>query len=168
MPKKGKKAKVVSRQFEETIYFHEAALAGYTYVQIASLASARFGRQIGREVVRNRLRKYRAERIVEGVDELRGVEVDRLDRQLVALDKMILAPDLETEVREDGKTYVVVDNRKEKIAAITASLRIADRRAKLLGLDAPVQAEVTVTNVAPIDLEMEALAAEVAAKRETA
>lgn len=158
----GKKA----RHFEETMYFHEAALSGYTYRQIASLASSRFGRAIGHELVRKRLEKYRAERVVESRDELVGVEVARLDRYLAVLDKTIAAEDRVEELPLEGGRVQIIDSRPAKIAALTTALKVAERRSKLLGLDTPAQAEVTVTNVAPVDLEMEALAAEIAARRD--
>lgn len=160
-------AKKHARRFEETMYFHEAALTGHTYAQIASLASSRFGRTIGHELVRRRLKEYRDARVVESVEELRWKEVDRLDRYLVALDKTILAP-AETVVGDDGTVLNVDPFHDERVKSITTAVRIADRRARLLGLDAPVQAEVVVTNVAPIDLEMEALAAEVAERNNEA
>jgi hypothetical protein len=43
---------------------------------------------------------------------------------------------------------------KERRAALEALLRIADRRARLLGMDAPIKVEQTVTEIEPEDLEL--------------
>lgn len=59
---------------------------------------------------------------VEGVDELRKIEDMRLDEMLFAIYKIAKAGDL---------------------GAIDRILRIAERRARLWGLDAPVQTHVT-------------------------
>lgn len=156
MPKKGKKdqAKRDAQKYEETIYFHEAALSGYTYPQIADMASTRFGRRIGRELVRKRIIQYREARVAETVDELRAKQADELARLKVKLTPAIAGP-IETEL---GDTGIVSVDRDDQMKGIAAWLKIAEREAKLWGLDAPAAANVTVTNVAPVDLDMEALA----------
>ena len=63
-----------SRQFLETMYFHEARLSGFTYEQIASLASTHFGRPISARKVATRLNLYRTERIAEDREQLRQIE----------------------------------------------------------------------------------------------
>lgn len=66
-------------------------------------------------------------------EELRKLEVLRLDRYLAALDTRVQTGDAQ---------------------AIQAALRVADRRAKLLGLDAPTVVEATVTQTTQQDMEL--------------
>jgi hypothetical protein len=43
---------------------------------------------------------------------------------------------------------------RERRHCLEALLRITDRRARLLGMDAPIKVEQTVTDVEPEDLEL--------------
>lgn len=79
--------------------------------------------------------------VVENATQLRQMELERLDRMLTALD--------------DG----VMDGDPK---AVTAALRISERRARLLGLDKPLQVEATVVTVDLIDREIERLTAKLA------
>lgn len=79
--------------------------------------------------------------VVENATQLRQMELERLDRMLTALDAGI-------------------GNGDPK--AITAAIRISERRAKLLGLDKPIQVEATVVTVDLIDREIARLSAKLA------
>lgn len=138
----GRSAAAEARHFEETIYFHEARLSGHTYAQIANLASTKFGYFIGPEKVRLRIRDYRSEAVAELVDDLRALESDRLDRYLVTLDEVILKP---KEITDRVTGEVVGYERSDQLAGIDRALRISERRSKLLGLDGPSRAEVTLS-----------------------
>ena len=84
--------------------------------------------------------------VVDNATQLRQLELERLDRMLTALD--------------DG-----IGNGDPKAAM--AAIRISERRAKLLGLDKPIQVEATVVTVDLIDREIERLSAKLAGVPET-
>jgi len=74
--------------------------------------------------------------VVENATQLRQLELERLDRMLTTLEGGIEMGDPK---------------------AITAAIRISERRAKLLGLDRPLQVEATVVTVDLIDREIQRL-----------
>lgn len=144
--------------YRETMYFHEARLSGWTYAHIADLASAHFGYYISGQKVSDRLKTHWREVVTETAEESRRVEVDRLDRYLAALDAAILTPP--TKELEDGTVLV---KRDEQLASINTALRIAERRAKLLGLDTPVKVEATIIERTEADQHIAELLAEMGA-----
>lgn len=81
----------------------------------------------------------------QAVNEFRAVDVERLDRLFLAVWQPALAGDLK---------------------ALDRALRILDQRAKLLGLNTPVKAEmdVTVTERSAVDIELAELLNEVKAR----
>ncbi|MDQ0601938.1 hypothetical protein QF037_006283 [Streptomyces canus] len=82
--------------------------------------------------VRTALADRRAE-LNDDVDELRAMESDRLDRLFfVAYKKAV---------------------RDQDLAAIDRTLRIMERRARLLGLDMPVRAELSGPDGGPVQVE---------------
>ncbi|MFI1360284.1 hypothetical protein ACH4TV_42885 [Streptomyces sp. NPDC020898] len=82
--------------------------------------------------VRTALADRRAE-LNDDVDELRALEADRLDRLFfVAYKKAV---------------------REQDFAAIDRTLRITERRARLLGLDIPVKAELSGPDGGPVQVE---------------
>lgn len=93
-------------------------LAGATYEQIASELHISLG--AAHKAVQSVLDRTR-QQCSEQADELRQLEVARLDRMLLLLESQI---------------------RTGHLGAIDRALRIQERRAKLLGLDAPVRQEV--------------------------
>lgn len=115
----------------------ELRLTGLTYTGI--------GRQMG--VTADRARQFVeaaiAQRIQPKARELREIEVARLDRYLEKLD-----PEIEA------------GNPK----AIAQALRVAERRARLLGLDSPVQIEMQVHEKTQADLELEEMVREAQAR----
>ncbi|MGA5637762.1 hypothetical protein ACPCTN_03275 [Streptomyces cinereoruber] len=82
--------------------------------------------------VRQALADRRAE-LADDVDELRALEADRLDRLFfVAYKKAV---------------------RDQDLAAIDRTLRIMERRARLLGLDMPVRTELSGPDGGPVQVE---------------
>ncbi|WP_326642900.1 hypothetical protein OG884_18760 [Streptosporangium sp. NBC_01755] len=129
---------------------------GLTYRQIADeLGMAGPGK--AHEAVRRVL----AETTQEAADDLRMVELERLDEMYQAALKV-----LETEhyavshgrviYLEEGGPPLTDDG--PVLAAIDRLLKVQERRAKLLGLDAPTKANVTVSDA--ITTEIERLAAQ--------
>ncbi len=124
---------------QQTRAFH-MKLDGYTHAQIA----AELG--ISKGTVANRLAAAQAEYVTPALEEWRTLECQRLDSYLLSLHSQI---------------------RSGSIPAIQTALRIAERRAKLLGLDAPVQVEATVTQTTQEDLELAQIIREAKAKNAT-
>lgn len=118
--KKRSKAQVA----EETAWCFDQQLAGRSCVRIAADSLEHFGYRISSKTVWRRIEEAIAQRINPRVDQLRAIEEARYDGYLAALQ-----PDVE---RGDEK-------------AINAALRVAERRARLLGLDAPVKIGVDAT-----------------------
>lgn len=100
--------------------------SGATYRQIAETLDISVG--VAHNYVQNALKDVQQE-IDKEADMLRALEVERLDQMLLAL-----APMLRANQRE---------GRTANLGAIDRALKIMERRAKLLGLDAPVRQEVT-------------------------
>jgi DNA-binding CsgD family transcriptional regulator len=108
--------------------------------------------------------------IVENVVEVRKMELARLDalqeevikvlrefNPLVSGGRVVYDVDLPSdniELDEEGepveRSLRKLPDQKLKFDAINSALKIMERRAKLLGLDAPVKAEVTGANGGPI------------------
>lgn len=102
---------------------------------------------------------------VDAVENLRAVELDRLDEMhQVALTQLrtdAVRVDHGRIVRdEDGNPII---DHGAKLVALDRLLKIQDRRAKLLGLDAPSRSRIEVITEDAVDAEIRRLEAEVAA-----
>jgi hypothetical protein len=109
---------------EETIWCSQRRLEGWTIRQISNTSEQALGRRLSVGTVHKRIEKELTNRKQHSGDALHRMELDRLD-------------DLERRARE------VMDDERV-LLAIDRLLRIGERRAKLLGLDAPVQAKAGV------------------------
>jgi len=105
---------------------------------------------------------------VEAVESLRTVEVERLDLlQRVALEQLVTdQPKIDhgRVVRDDDGTPMI--DQQAKLNALDKLIKIAERRARLLGLDQPTRIAQEVTVFAAgseIDREVERLAQQLAA-----
>lgn len=129
--RKGKAVETHEREMRALDYRRK----GHTYEEIS-----RYMGLGGPGVAYRIIQRAMSKAIVENADEVRAVELDRLDGFLTRLQEKI----------ERGDTK-----------AIDTALRIMDRRAKMLGLDAPtkVQAEVTTHDADSIDGEVARLVA---------
>lgn len=108
----------------------ELRRAGHTYRSIAKLQNCSVG------AAHNRVSRAIAAYLPkETVAEARAVELDRLD-ELV---------DLARDIAHGA------DDDETRLKAIDRLMKIADRRAKLLGLDAPVNAKVDMTTTVTAD-----------------
>lgn len=90
-------------------------------------------------------------------EQLRKEEIARLDKYLKALDKIIERG----AIAYSNKGDEYVDEAKRSQAVATA-VRVAERRAKLLGLDMPQQIDIKHEHTGPIEAEIERLSAELA------
>lgn len=114
---------------------YELRLAGHDLRAI----SARTGLHLA--TVSKRINDQLALRVNPLADELRAVEVDRLDRYLVKLDSQI----------QQGKSVA----RNTEVA-----VKVSERRAKLLGIDAPEKVDAVVHQVDSTDLAIAELVRE--------
>lgn len=121
-----------AEQIEKEKQALELRRAGVTYDVIAERVGFS-DRTIARRYVMRALGRT----LQEPADDVRRIEVDRLDRLQRAL--------WPAAMQGDDK-------------AIGSVLKVMDRRAKLLGLDAPVRTNVTLTD--SVSAEIEALAAQ--------
>jgi AcrR family transcriptional regulator len=103
-------------------------------------------------------------------EQVRALELDRLDQlQQVALAVMNADHPLVSDGRvvrtelPDG-TKVALQDHGPVLAAMDRFLKIQDRRAKLLGLDAAVKVDATVVETTQLDIEAAEMVAEAKAK----
>ena len=103
-------------------------LRGRTVRQIAADCLEHIGRPLTHQAVHKRIEKELAKRKAPALEGVRKMELDRLD-------------DLEERIR------VRIENHpgSETYQAAATLLKIGERRAKLLGLDAPVQVQQETT-----------------------
>jgi hypothetical protein len=104
---------------------------------------------IPRSTVHDRIQSEISARVLPLADEVRKMELDRLDRWLAKLDAQI------------DKDQSVARN-------VEVAVRVSERRAKLLGLDAPEKVEATITEVTQEDVALAELVAEAQMQAATA
>lgn len=145
-PKKTKpKVKSKVEQAMEIQAALDMHLAGKSMRDIAAALDISTG------TVWNRIQAGIAALVVPSAEEVRKAELARLDKALVEVDYLILTGD-----------------EKIKLAAINTLVKLQERRAKYLGLDAAVKVEghVTTTQVDATDIELFQLVSEQRAKNE--
>lgn len=121
-PKRGKLAEMDLIARDNALKALELRKAGATYAQIA--AQLQYADESGaRKAVQTLMEK----REYDSVDEARKIEIERLDKILLG----------------NGNDGVLQQATKGHLGAIDRVLRIAERRAKLLGLDAPAKQDIT-------------------------
>ncbi len=128
-----------AQQAKEMEYLFELRLQGYSYREMAKMAEGHFGLKMSHETARQRVERAIDERVRPKAEQYVEEELARLDRYLTKLEAGVALGD-------------------EK--AVNAALRVSERRAKLLGLDQPVKADVQVTQVTQEDLELQELVRE--------
>lgn len=129
---------------------------GLTYRQIAAELN-----MAGPGKAHEAVRRVLAETTQEAADDLRMVELERLDLMYQAALKVLETEHLTIShgrviYRDDNGLPLADDG--PVLVAIDRMLKIQERRAKLLGLDAPTKANVTVSDA--ITTEIERLAAQ--------
>lgn len=137
-----------AQAYEERRVCYDLRLAGYSWERIAELASVEVGWKVSASTARRRIEEEGLARTQPAEEALRAQELDRLDRYLLECEDV-------ASKAEKGS---------ERLAALDRALRIGERRAKLLGLDAPERSEVSVAQVDPADAELAALIREERAK----
>jgi len=139
----------VATQFERTLETAERD-ATCARMRSAGMTFAQIGAQVGlaESSVRAAVKRALRAAVAEPAEELRDLELDRLDTLWrTALGIMAKEHPLVSNGRvmkdPDGKT---LPDDMPKLAAIDRLLKIQDRRAKLMGLDAPVKADLRVSD----------------------
>lgn len=147
-------------QIERDAQAVEYRRRGMTYRQIAVAMGVK-SQKTAYEAVQRGL----SDAIQEPADEVRQLELERLDEYQrhalkvlatqhfhVSQGVVVVHPDTDQPVPDDSPV----------LAALDRLLKISERRAKLLGLDAPVRSKVEVITEDAVDAEIKRLAEEVA------
>jgi len=114
---------------EQTVAAYEMRLSGMLPSAIAKVL------KVSESTVRNRINTEIAKRVLPLADEVRKMELDRLDRWLSKLDDQI----------EGG--HMVARN-------VEVAVKVSERRAKLLGVDAPEKQEIMLTELSAADVAL--------------
>ena len=112
-------------QAERQVRAYELRLKGHSLRAIAAILTGE-GIQASHTSVREWISQECSERVSPLADEVRRMELDRLDRWLVKLDE---------EIEAGNQVARNVDS----------AVRVSERRARLLGVDAPQQSELHAT-----------------------
>jgi hypothetical protein len=120
---------------EQRVRCYQLRLSGLSVRQIATATGLSVG------TVSNRIQAEIDSRVLPLADEVRKVELDRLDGWLARLNAQIVAG------------VAVARN-------VEVAVRVSERRAKLLGIDAPQQLEATVHEVTQTDVALAELVRE--------
>ena len=131
-----------AQKAEEQRVCYQLRLQGHSIREVARLASEELGWSVTRDIAHRRVEEEGLQRVEPAERALRELELDRLDRYLLAAETVAAtSPD-----------------PKDKLAALDRAMKVQERRAKLLGLDAPERHEVTVEDrTDPVDRELEEL-----------
>lgn len=139
---------------------YELRLRGLSIRQIAEHVAVEYGWTLSKSTVENRIRCEIRETVEPLRDEVRQMELDRLDRlQQVALhvmnaDHPLVSDGRVVRIEQEDGTKVPLQDHAPVLAAMDRFLKIQDRRAKYLGLDAPQRVDATVTETTQQDLEL--------------
>jgi hypothetical protein len=129
-PRSNRGAKRHLEAREREVKALELRKAGLSYPQIGKALGV--SQVAAYKIVMRVLQRYEAN-IQEETEDLREIELQRLDRMLNAIEPKI---------------------RRGDLKAIAVAVRISERRSRLLGLDLPQKMEHTSTPDAPVDLRL--------------
>lgn len=111
--------------------------------------------------VHNRLKQAIMARVAPTVDEYREIQNALLDDQMMRIEEQVEAAMKLIVLGTEQKDAAIIDKgMTQRLRAIEARTRIAERRAKLMGLDMPTKVEANVTVTTPIDSAVAGLLAE--------
>jgi len=117
--------------------------------------------------VHDRVNDYAAGRLDPLADQYRQVELDRLDGLAVKAYEVLARDHVVAQqgriVRDDEGKPLLDDG--PVLQAIDRLVKISERRAKLLGLDAAVKVDAQVHQVDPADIELAQMVSEAKAKQ---
>jgi hypothetical protein len=161
---------------EQEKYCYELRLRGLSIRQIADRAKVEHPEwSLSATTVHRRIEGFIKAELQQPREQVLRMELDRLDRLQTVLAGIIerehltffegRAVRVKTGEDADGKpVYENVPDHGPVLAAIDRWFKLQDRRAKYLGLDAPVQVDATVTETTQADLEIADMIREAQAK----
>lgn len=114
-----------AERIERQVRCYELKLLGHSLRGIAEILTAE-GTPISHETVRVLIKDEGDSRVLPLADEVRQQEIDRFDAWLLALNEQIV----------EGNQVA---------RSIEVGVKVSERRARLLGIDAPAQAEIAGT-----------------------
>lgn len=103
--------------------------------------------RVSRETVRKYVHEWMDKLEIEKVEEIRQMELDRLDKLQFAVDDMLASP-----------------NPKVRLSAIEKAVKLQESRRKLLGLDAAEKVDVEINHKSQAEIDLEKLIAEANAR----
>lgn len=138
-------------------------------LRLQGLTVAAIGRELGiaTTTAHDLLTEYSAARLDPLTEEYRRLELDRLDDYTRKAYEVLEAEHVVVQhgkVVYDPETGAPMRDLGPKLAALDRLVRISERRSRLLGLDAVIKADVTITPVDPTDLALMQLITEARAK----
>lgn len=152
-------------QIERDAQFLELRRRGLSYRQIAAqmLVSSQ---KTAYEAVQRALK----DAIQEPADEVRQIELDRLDELMRHALRVLATPHyVVSQIKGEVITFLDVNGTDKPVvddapilAAIDRLLKISERRAKLLGLDAPTRTRIEVITEDAVDAAIADLEREIA------
>jgi hypothetical protein len=115
-----------------------------------------------KQTIHNRLSAAIKERIAPTVDEYREAQSALLDDQMVKVQEQLDAVDKLVMLGMEQKDATLIDKAmSQRAKAIELRSKVAEQRAKLMGLNRPLVVEATVTLVqSGVDAELERLSGE--------
>lgn len=136
----------------EAEWCYEQRLQGHTLRAIADASRDALGYGISYETVRVRIDTHITSTVTPLADEWRRIELDKLERSERMLNAIIAKHHYVVKT-EDKSVICVRDPEADgylnddgpALAAFDRLLRVQERRARLLGLDSPVQVAVDAT-----------------------
>lgn len=137
-----------SQMADEQVWCHEQRLRGMSLRAISEASEAALGKRLSIETVHRRVEKELTQRPQASAAPLRQMELDKLDEQEVLVRGVQSRVHFKTNggeiVRDPESGEALVDDAPV-LAANDRLLRIQERRAKLLGLEAPQQVVTDAT-----------------------
>lgn len=117
---------------------------------------------LSRATIFRRIDEAIAARIVPTVDAYREQQNAALDDLMQRWETQVATADamVETGIREESMT-LVERGLTLRQGALQSILRVHERRARLMGVDAPVKVDATVTSTTPVDSAVAALVADI-------
>jgi hypothetical protein len=160
-PKGTKKGSTVESSIAvaERAYVFGASVQGYSIARMAAESHQHLGYPLGLVNCGRRLKEAQREvaeaTLADGIEK-RATEAEKLDALEVRLRRdlsaVVLGDDGRPLLDDDGA--MIVQKAAVQHSAAGLLLRLFERRAKLLGLDAPAQVEVAHSVVDPADIEL--------------
>lgn len=118
--------------------------------------------------IHNRLSAALKQRVAPQVDEYRQIVDALLSDQMAKLEEHLAAVDRLIALGSETRDVALIERAMvQRLHTIETRTRVADRRAKLMGLDMPVRADVHVTVTTPVDTAVAGLLAEMDAADES-